>query len=68
MTCIARGSPYRGSPEAGAEWQTLISLRAMRSERVECGSIKRFLPFRLENPVDRGAWKATVHGVAKSQT
>ena len=22
----------------------------------------------LENPVDRGAWKATVHGVAKSQT
>ena len=22
----------------------------------------------LENPVDRGAWKAPVHGVAKSQT
>ena len=22
----------------------------------------------LENPVDRGAWKATVHGVAKSWT
>ena len=22
----------------------------------------------LENPMDRGAWKATVHGVAKSQT
>ena len=22
----------------------------------------------LENPVDRGAWGATVHGVAKSQT
>ena len=22
----------------------------------------------LENPVDRGAWSATVHGVAKSQT
>ena len=22
----------------------------------------------LENPVDRGAWWATVHGVAKSQT
>ena len=22
----------------------------------------------LENPVDRGAWRATVHGVAKSQT
>ena len=22
----------------------------------------------LENPVDRGAWRATVHGAAKSQT
>ena len=24
--------------------------------------------FCLENPMDRGAWRATVHGVAKSQT
>ena len=23
---------------------------------------------RLENPMDRGAWRAAVHGVAKSQT
>ena len=23
---------------------------------------------RLENPMDRGAWRATVHGVTKSQT
>ena len=23
---------------------------------------------RLENPMDRGAWQATVHGVAKNQT
>ena len=22
----------------------------------------------LENPIDRGAWQATVHGVAKSRT
>ena len=22
----------------------------------------------LENPIDKGAWQATVHGVAKSQT
>ena len=22
----------------------------------------------LENPTDRGAWRATVHGVAKSRT
>ena len=24
--------------------------------------------FCLKNPMDRGAWKATVHGVTKSQT
>ena len=24
--------------------------------------------FCLENPMDRGAWRATVHGIAKSQT
>ena len=24
--------------------------------------------FCLENPMDRGAWRAIVHGVAKSQT
>ena len=24
--------------------------------------------FLLENPMDKGAWQATVHGVAKSQT
>ena len=24
--------------------------------------------FCLENPIDKGAWQATVHGVAKSQT
>jgi len=23
---------------------------------------------RLENPMDRGAWKVTIHGVPKSQT
>ena len=23
---------------------------------------------RLENPMDRGTWRATVHGVGKSQT
>ena len=24
--------------------------------------------FRLENPMDRGAWWATVHGITKSQS
>ena len=25
-------------------------------------------PLQMENPVDRGAWRATVHGVGKSGT
>ena len=36
---------------------------------------RKWIPWRsplqyscLENPMDRGAWQATVHGVAKSQT
>ena len=35
------------------------------------GSLKLFYPLQyscLENPMDRGAWWATVHGVAKSWT
>ena len=32
------------------------------------GNDKPFQYSCLENPVDRGAWQATIHGVAKSQT
>ena len=32
------------------------------------GNGYRLWYFGLENPMDRGAWWATVHGVAKSQT
>ena len=32
------------------------------------GNGNSFLYSHLENPMDRGAWRATVHGVAKSQT
>ena len=32
------------------------------------GNGKPLQPSCLENPTDRGAWRATVHGVAKSQT
>ena len=27
-----------------------------------------FHPYCLENPMDRGAWRATVHGVTRSRT
>ena len=32
------------------------------------GNINRLQYSCLENPMDRGAWKATVHGIAKSRT
>ena len=32
------------------------------------GNGNLFLCSCLENPMDRGTWRATVHGVAKSQT
>ena len=39
------------------------------SERFPGGGIGNPLQYScLENPMDRGAWQATVHGVAKSQT
>ena len=37
-----------------------------RSPEVGNGNLLRY--FCLENPMDREAWMATVHGVAKSQT
>ena len=39
------------------------------SERFSGGGYGNPLQYSsLENPMDRGAWQATVHGVAESQT
>ena len=59
----------------------LIFLKSIASYFVECPLIWVYLnvlsgegdgtPLQyscLENPMDRGAWKAAVHGVAKSRT
>ena len=41
----------------------------LESERSPGGGNGNPLPYScLENPMDRGAWSATVHGVTKSQT
>ena len=34
----------------------------------DAGSVAPFPVFLLENSMDRGAWRATVHRVGKSQT
>ena len=34
----------------------------------ETATHSKILAWELGNPMDRGAWRATVHGVAKSQT
>ena len=55
--------------------QLVKNLPAMQETRVQFlggeDPLEKEIPFQypcLENPMDRGAWKATVHGVAKSQT
>ena len=57
--------------------QTVKSLPAMQETRVqsldwkdplEKGIATHSSILCLENPMDRGAWQATVHGVAKSRT
>ena len=50
--------PFGLSPWSG----TVRPLRASTREP------SNYLLLCLENPMDRGAWLATVHGVAKSQT
>ena len=39
-----------------------------RSPGEENGNSLHGSEFLLENPMDRGAWRATVHGVTKNQT
>ena len=58
--------------EAGEEVQThghsVPNLASPFSYPVEEGNGNPLQYSCLENPMDRGAWKATVHGVAKSWT
>ena len=68
--------PYWGFPgssvvknlpaNAGDEGDTGSILESERSSGGENGNPLQFSC--LENPMDRGAWWATVHGVTKSQT
>ena len=51
--------------------QMVKNLPAMRVIRVQSPGEENSNPLQysfLENPMDRGAWLATVHGVTKDQT
>ena len=51
--------------------QMVKNLPAMQETRVQSPGEENSNPLQysfLENPIDRGAWLATVHGVTKDQT
>ena len=56
--------PFMGSQRIGHDQATSLTLYFITGE----GNGNPLQYSRLENPMDRGAWGATVHGVGKSQT
>ena len=48
-------------------WETRVGSLSQEDSPGE-GNGKPLQYFCLENPMDRGAWEAIVHGVAKSRT
>ena len=72
-----RGLPSMGSHRVGHDWSNL-AVAVAQCGRSEFDPCVRKVPWRrkwhplqysyLENPVDGGAWWATVHGVRKSPT
>ena len=59
------GEPVVKNPTASAG--DLVSIAGSRRS-LEIENSKPLQYFCLENSMDRGAWLATIHGVAKSQT
>ena len=58
------GSVVKNLPANAGDANSILGLR--RSPGEENGNPYQYSC--LENPMDRGAWQATVHGVSKSQT
>ena len=57
----------KNPPATEGDIRNLDSIYGLRRSPGE-GNGNPFKYFCLENPTDRGAWQAIVHGVAKSQT
>ena len=60
------GSAVKNHPAMQELQETQVQLLSGRSPGE--GHSNPFQYFCLENPMDRGAWQATVHRVAKSRT
>ena len=67
MWCSPGGSLVKNPPaNAGDTGGVGLIPGSVRSPRVGNGNLLQYS--YLENPMDRGAWQATVHRFAKSQT
>ena len=64
MKCIPGGSGVKNLPANAGDMGSTPDPRRSPGE----GNGNPVQYSCLENPMDRGAWWATVHGVAKSQT
>ena len=61
---MAHGNESACSAGDTGEWGLIPG--SGRSPRGGHGNLLQYIS--LKNPMDRGAWKATIHGVAKSGT
>ena len=59
-----RSSAVKNLPAMQETWVTSLS----QKDLLEKGNGKLLQYSCLRNPMDRGVWRATVHGVAESQT
>ena len=65
-SCEGREPPLSrcGNPGSGSQWASLPASDFAGRTQV---TLERGMQ-GVENPMDRGAWRATVHGVAKWDT
>ena len=66
---IIMGFPGESDGKESLPAMQEMRVRSLRSRRSPGGGHGNPLQYSgLENPMDTGAWRATVHGVAKSRT
>ena len=65
------GSPFYHMDTCASRWHSYLSCYVFSSELTCTSGEGNGTPLQyscLENPMDRGAWRAAVHGVARSRT